>query len=146
MHVLTQNLVLRSDKKASRLAQWSFQSLLNDQFLNILQLWVVPSWAEDSPEAVEYRSLPFSPALSLRVKKSEPHFFFLSNWYQWILSYTSQSPILFCLLFPFFFSALLSAILPSSPLLSLSSINFFIPPVGKFFCETHNVLSTVPRP
>lgn len=47
MHVPTQNWVQRSDKRqAGRQAQKSFQNPFNDQFLNILQLQVVPSWAE----------------------------------------------------------------------------------------------------
>lgn len=47
MHVPTQNWAQRSDKRqADRLAQKGFQNPFNDQFLNILQLQVVPSWAE----------------------------------------------------------------------------------------------------
>ena len=47
MHVPTQNWVQRSDKRqADRPSQKSFQIPFNDQFLNILQLQVLPNWAK----------------------------------------------------------------------------------------------------
>lgn len=67
MQVPTQNWVQRSDKRqADRLAQKSFQNLFNDQFLNILQLQVVPSWAEKKtvPSHCSGDLSPFSYAYS----------------------------------------------------------------------------------
>ena len=92
MHVPTQNWVQRSDKRqADRSSQKSFQNPFNDQFLNILQLQVLPNWGKKKTVGRHCSGdrCPFCCACS--------HEWVLFGFksYQWIIFYISVNHLSF---------------------------------------------------